>query len=79
MGGVYVGGGVSIVFLIEEPLVLWAVPSWLLAVFLVGKPRLGGVTAESSAERGFWLGPAPRCWDWFEEPEEPPQLFPNRN
>ena len=40
---------------------------WFLAVYLRGKPRLGGVAGESSAAREFWLGQAPCCWDWFEE------------
>lgn len=73
--------GNSIVLFIEESPVLWAGRSWLLAVYLVGKPRLGGVAGLSSAETEFrlWLGQAPRCWNWFEEREEPLCFFPNRN
>lgn len=36
---------------------------WFRVVYLMGKPRLGGVAGESSAEREFWLGQAPCCWD----------------
>lgn len=66
--------GDSIILFIEETLVLWAVPSWLLAVYLVSKPRqgLGSVAGISSAETELWLGQAPcLSWNWLEEWAEP--------
>lgn len=50
-------------------------PSWLLAVYLVGKPRLGGV---AGIEFWLWPGQAPQSWDWFEELEEPLCFFPKQ-
>lgn len=66
-GGREVGGwreGSRFSFLLKKPPVLWAAPSWLLAVCLVGMPRLGlgPVAGVSSAETELWLGHAPHLW-----------------
>lgn len=66
--------GTQLSSLMEEPPVLWAVPSWLPAAYLVGKPRLGLSHVAICPQHRFgsgWDRLLIGCRNWFEEWEEP--------